>query len=290
MIDEHAPWQRLGFKLKLGLRARSEAKWLPSNDLFGNWTARAEQIVLKTQLLAKHHKDVFSAMLNTNAAGDEVLAMVRQHLTTYHHDHAHNDCMATADAGLHPLDRAARLVPEDLLLLAPFGEAASDDATVVKWHLVAASLCFPAHWVLAEKMGKPLAAIHDPVPHYDERLAGPVDRFFNKMKVGPISARMNWSLQIGTDLFTPHRAQRQAAAGDLDNHQLCLRLENQTLRKLPQTGFVLFTIRTHIEPVSRWKHTPNAIDDLAKMLNDMSSKSQSYKGASLYAGALAKLI
>ena len=295
MIDQRAPWQRLGFKLKLGLRARSEAEWLPSNDLFDNQFARAEQIGLKTRLLAKHHQDVFSAMPNTNAAGDEVLAMVRQHLTTYHNDHAHNDYThnnntAPSDAGLHPLDMAARLVPEDLLLLAPFADAATDDATAVKWHLVAASLCFPAHWVLAEKMGNPLAAIHDPVPHYDERLARPVDRFFDKMTVGPISARMNWSLQIGTDLFAPHRAQRQAAAGDLDNNQLCLRLENQTLRKLPQTGFVLFTIRTHIEPVSRWKHTPDAIDDLAKMLKDMSSESQSYKGASLYAGALAKPI
>jgi dimethylamine monooxygenase subunit A len=293
MIDERAPWQRLGFKLKLGLRARSEAEWLPSNDPFGNQAARAEQIALKTQLLAKHHQDVFSAMLNTNAAGDEVLAMVCQYLAAYHHDHAHDDCphddnIAPSDAGLHPLDRAARLVPEDLLLLAPFAKSAPDDSNAVKWHLVAASLCFPAHWVLAEKMGKPLATIHDPVPHYDERLAGPVDQFFNKMTVGPISARMNWSLQIGTDLFTPHRAQRQAAAGDLDNHQLCLRLENQTLRKLPQTGFVLFTIRTHIEAVSRWKHTPDAIDDLAKMLKDMSLESQSYKGASLYAGALAK--
>ena len=298
MIDERAPWQRLGFELKLGLRARSEAEWLPSNDLFGNQAARAEQIALKTQLLAKYHQDVFSTMPNTNAAGDEVLTMVRQHLTAYHHDHAHDDHthdyhphddrIAPADAGLHPLDRAARLVPEDLLLLAPFADAAKDEATAVKWHLVAASLCFPAHWVLAEKMGKPLAAIHDPVPHYDERLAGPVDRFFDKMTIGPISARMNWSLQIGTDLFTPHRAQRQAAAGDLDNNQLCLRLENQTLRKLPQTGFVLFTIRTHIEPVSRWKHTPNALDDLAKMLNNMSRESQSYKGASLYAGALTK--
>ena len=228
MIDERAPWQRLGFKLKLGLRARSEAEWLPFNDLFGNQAARAEQIALKTQLLAKHHQDVFSAMPNTNAAGDEVLVLVRQHLTAYHHDHAHDDRMAPADAGLHPLDRAARLVPEDLLLLSPFADAATDDATAVKWHLVAASLCFPAHWVLAEKMGKPLAAIHDPVPHYDERLAGPVDRFFDKMTIGPISARMNWSLQIGTDLFTPHRAQRQAAAGDLDNNQLCLRLVFQT--------------------------------------------------------------
>ena len=293
MIDERAPWQRLGFKLKLGLRARSEAEWLPSNDLFGNRAARAKQIALKKRLLAKHHQDVFSAMPNTNVASDEVLEMVRQHLAAYHNnyahnEHTHNDRMAASDANLHPLDRAARLVPEDLLLLAPFPEAATDDKTAVKWHLVAASLCFPAHWVLAEKMNKPLAAIHDPVPHYDERLAGPVDRFFDKMTIGPISARMNWSLQIGTDLFTPHRAQRQAAAGDLDNHQLCLRLENQTLRKLPQTGFVLFTIRTHIEPVARWKHTPNAIDDLAKMLNNMSSESQSYKGASLYAGALGK--
>ena len=286
MIDERAPWQRLGVKLKLGLRARSEAEWLPPNDLFGNEAARAEQIALKAQLLAKHHQDVFSALPNTNAAGDEVLAMVSHHLATYHNDHTHNDHMAVSDADLYSLDRAARLVPEDLLLLAPFPKAVADDTTAVKWHLVAASLCFPAHWVLAEKMGKPLAAIHDPVPHYDERLAGPVDRFFDKMTVGPISSRMNWSLQIGTDLFTPHRSERQAAADDLENDQLCLRLESQTLRKLPLTGFVLFTIRTHIEPVSRWKNTPNAIDDLAKMLKDMPPESQSYKGASLYAGAL----
>jgi hypothetical protein len=281
MTDERAPWQRLGYKLKLGLRARSEAEWLPSDDIFGNDLTRAEQIVLKARLLAKHHQDVFSAMPNTMTAGDEVLAMVRQHLKTYH-----NACMATSDSGVHPLDMAARLIPEDLLLLAPFQDVAVNDTDATKWHLVAASLCFPAHWVLAEKMGKPLAAIHDPVPHYDERLAAPVDRFFNKMTVGPISSRMNWSLQIGKDLFTPHRAARKAVSGDIDNDELCLRLENQTLRKLPQTGLVLFTIRTHIEPVSRWNHIPNAIDDLAQMLKDMSVQAQSYKGASLYEDAL----
>ncbi|MDA9132492.1 DUF3445 domain-containing protein [Alphaproteobacteria bacterium] len=281
MTDERAPWQRLGYKLKLGLRARSEAEWLPSDDIFGNDLTRAEQIALKARLLAKHHQDVFSAMPNTMTAGDEVLAMVRQHLKTYH-----NACMATSDSGVHPLDMAARLIPEDLLLLAPFQDVAVNDTDATKWHLVAASLCFPAHWVLAEKMGKPLAAIHDPVPHYDERLAAPVDRFFNKMTVGPISSRMNWSLQIGKDLFTPHRAARKAVSGDIDNDELCLRLENQTLRKLPQTGLVLFTIRTHIEPVSRWNHIPNAIDDLAQMLKDMSVQAQSYKGASLYEDAL----
>ena len=118
MTDEHAPWQRLGFKLKLGLRARTEAEWLPSNDLFGNRAARNEQIGLKTELLAKQHQDVFSAMPNTNAAGNEALAMVRQHLAAYHNDHPyddyrHDDRMASADADFHPLDRAARLIPDE---------------------------------------------------------------------------------------------------------------------------------------------------------------------------------
>ena len=53
-------------KLKLGLRARSEAEWLPSDDIFGNELTRAEQVALKDRLLAKHHQDVFSAMPNTN--------------------------------------------------------------------------------------------------------------------------------------------------------------------------------------------------------------------------------
>lgn len=54
----------------------------------------------------------------------------------------------------------------------------------------------------------------------------PVEQFFNKMMVDPISARTNWSLQIGTDLFTPYHSERQAAASDLDNTQLCLLLKN----------------------------------------------------------------
>tara|TARA_B100001059_G_scaffold14864_1_gene12082 strand:- start:526 stop:645 length:120 start_codon:yes stop_codon:yes gene_type:complete len=37
----------------------------------------------------------------------------------------------------------------------PFADAVADNVTAAKWHLVMAALCFPAHWVLAEKMGKP---------------------------------------------------------------------------------------------------------------------------------------
>ena len=155
-----------------------------------------------------------------------------------------------------------------------------------EWCLVAASLCFPAHWVLAEKMGKPLAAIHAPVPDYTERLEKPMDRFFTNMKIGPISSRMNWSLQLGGELFSPHRSKRKAAIGDLANEKICLRMESQTLRKMPETGLVLFTIRTHIVPIIRWQSTPGAIAALVEMLDQMSEEAQDYKGAHLYRDAL----
>ena len=61
---------------------------------------------------------------------------------------------------LHPLDAAGRLVQEDLCLL-----VLRDGAP----HLDAASLCFPSYWRLADKLGRPLADVHDPVAHYARR-------------------------------------------------------------------------------------------------------------------------
>ena len=62
-----------------------------------------------------------------NAAGDEVFAMFRRHLIAYQYDHIYNDWAAPSDNGRHSLDTAARLVPEDLLLLGPFANAAADN-------------------------------------------------------------------------------------------------------------------------------------------------------------------
>ena len=283
MKAEQAPWQKLGFKLKLGLRARDEADWLPYDDLFDDHAARDSQLDCKAQLLGDRHNEVFAALPESEPAGREVLAMVRAHLQQFH-DASLPDL--PADAGLHPLDAAARLVPEDLLLLEPRRRANGGAGGDFDWCLVAASLCFPAHWVLAEKMNKPLAAIHAPVPDYRERLETPMDRFFTNMKIGPISSRMNWSLQLGDELFSPHRSTRKAVMGDLVNEDMCLRMENQTLRKLPETGLVLFTIRTHMVPMIRWQSTPGAIAALVDMLDQMSEAARNYKGAHLYRDAL----
>ena len=63
-------------------------------------------------------------------------------------------------------------------------------------------------------------------------------------------------------------------------------MESQTLRKLPQSGQILFTIRTYIEPVLKWAHIPGALTDLATMLAGMSPQIRAYKGVSRYEDAL----
>ena len=104
----------------------------------------------------------------------------------------------------------------------------------------AAVLCFPSRWRLHEKLGKPLAAVHGPVPYYAERLATPVDRFMAKVKPGHIASRLNWSVLDDPAMFQPggkwREATNTAVTPDNAGERLYLRVERQTLRRLPQIG------------------------------------------------------
>ena len=277
--NEQAPWQRLGHRFTLGLRSRDEAEWLPAADAFGDPNRRSHQLAEKARLFTERHGEVFAATPEGHAASAEVLAMIRTHLATYH-----DGTPTGASDDMHPLEAAARLVPEDLLLLAP--RPRGEDPETFDWCLAAAALAFPAHWVLAEKMGRPLAGIHQPVPHYAELLENPIDRFFTRMQVGPISHRWNWSLVTTDQLFTPHRMRRIPLRPDAGIDEIFLRMESQTLRKLSESGHVLFTIRTYIEPLSRWADLPGALESLLEMLALMTPQMRDYKGVALYEDAL----
>ena len=82
--DNLAPWQRLGPKFKLGLRARDEQAWLPHEDAFGDADRRAAQIRLANHLLDSQHAEVFATTVADHHAAREVLAMVIDNLTDHH--------------------------------------------------------------------------------------------------------------------------------------------------------------------------------------------------------------
>ena len=124
--------------------------------------------------------------------------------------------------------------------LAGLATSQGDDVCVLApepgWPLVAGVVLFPSHWHIGEKVGRPLAAVHDHVPGYP---AEQVDRFLDRLRPGQVVWRRNLLLHRDGELHAPG-----ARTDDVPVEQWWLRSERQTLRLLPSTGGVLFTIHT----------------------------------------------
>lgn len=110
------------------------------------------------------------------------------------------------------------------------------------WPLVAGAVLFPSHWRLADKLGRPLAEVHERVPGYP---SGQVDRFLDRLRPGQVAWRRNLLLHRDGDLYAPDVSPVQVPVADW-----WLRSERQTFRHWPDGGgAVLFTIHTDTCPL-----------------------------------------
>ncbi|MEH6645355.1 heme-dependent oxidative N-demethylase subunit alpha family protein [Sulfitobacter sp.] len=102
-----------------------------------------------------------------------------------------------------PLLTLGRLVREDICLLRKHGS---------EQVLVGAVLCFPASWRLAEKAGRPLVGIHEPLEEYDDELARRVQRLFDGVRAGRPLWRFNRLWYDDPELHQPRSAQRRGGS------------------------------------------------------------------------------
>jgi hypothetical protein len=176
-----------------------------------------------------------------------------------------------------PLECAGRLVQEDLCLLDPDSAA-----------LTAAVLCFPSRWRLADKLGRELAAIHARVPLYAERLERPVARFIAALAPGRLVERFNWTIHDGSALFQPEAdgAHGPAVTAETAPARLHLRVERQTLSRLPETGAVLFTIRTRQVALAEVVTVAGAAAALAAAVRGLPESVAAYRGIAPFRAAL----
>jgi len=137
-----------------------------------------------------------------------------------------------------PLDTLGRLIQEDLCLMEQRG-----DAHV----LTGAVLCFPASWLLSEKIGRPLLGIHEPVEEYDEGLARRVQRLFDGVQVGRPLWRFNALYYADATLFQPRSEHARRTPVDKSTAPY-LRSERQCLVRLPESRAVVFSIHTYVVP------------------------------------------
>ena len=176
-----------------------------------------------------------------------------------------------SDFEANPLDLAGRLVQEDLCLMLP-GDCG--------YTLAAASLCFPSRWKLQEKLGQPLAQIHQHVPGYAHKLERPVDHFFARLKPNYPGLRLNWGIVDSPNLFLEQLTGQEdfnpAITPDNAGEYLWLRVERQTLRRL-HSGGILFTIRTYVHPLHSLVDDLKVIRNLAAAIRQIPTPMQIYK-------------
>ncbi|HEY2683917.1 MAG TPA: DUF3445 domain-containing protein [Steroidobacteraceae bacterium] len=178
-------------------------------------------------------------------------------------------------SGEAPLRIAAALVQEDLILMRRAENG---------WRLAAGSLSFPSSWHLREKFGRPMPQIHGAVPGFGvgSKNIGIIERMFDNLETDAVFVRWNWGFYDDGALYHPAPGNGiHHFAGGGDAKHIFLRVERQTLRKLPRSRDVVFTIRTHLNPLSTLEHHPERKRLAAAMMGQidaLSPQQLAYKG------------
>jgi hypothetical protein len=244
------PWHHA-----MGLRPLEPSAWLELDD------DGERQIGEKRLLISEHRDEVLVTTPDSEPACAELLTAIVENLAQFHPG-ASRDPVADE----HPLVAASLLVPEDLCVLA------RDDHA---WRLVAACVCFPSRWRLADKLGESLRGIHGPVPGYEDDLATPVDRFFDRLS-DRAYWRLNWTLLDDATLFQPGPSRGEMSEDPAD---WVFRVERQTLCRLADSGAAVFTIRTHLARADELVRThPGFAADVATVLSTAPASTRAYKG------------
>lgn len=180
-----------------------------------------------------------------------------------------------------PIERAASTVSDDLCVMVP------RDGQFV---LGAASLCAPTFWSLAENIAKPLSGLHSLLPQGGTELSSRINRIFSGLQAGPVLERFNWTVQLGGERFTPSSQPMKRALAELNEKDtasdLFLRVERQTIRKLPETGAVLFTIRICVDPLAPILADGQTKEQFAQAWRSTEEDVAAYKGWPHYQRAI----
>lgn len=243
----------------------------------------ASQVEEKHRLLLERADDIVQSLPESLEAQRECLGWLRNHLSCYHPSLIGDDgeYLGVLEGRFHyriadfesaPLDLAARLIQDDLCLMAPDGP---------HWRLVAASLAFPSRWRLSEKLGKPITGIHQPVPEFNRKLAPAVDRFFGRLTPEQPYYRLNWSVMDDPTLFQPSGHGRTDSDGSVTpenaGERLYVRIERQSFQKLPETGVVVFGIKTIVDPLSVLSDKPGLANALLGSIESLPPAMARYK-------------
>jgi len=253
----HRPWEEAA-DFQIGLRPIALADWLEGGE--------ADPASRKDSLMASRRGLVWAEAPGSRPGQEEVRGLVEAALGP-----------AAPTPDLPPLYAAARRVPDDLCLMEKAGG---------QWRLTALSLCAGSFFTAEDVIGRSLAELHGPVTGFADRFLVRVQRIFEGLRPELVLERRNWTILNSDALHTPSSAPIRARIGEIDptaaGRALHLRVERQTLRRLPRTGGALFTIRVWLAPLGSLAEEPERLAAFAQAWRTATPALRAYKRFDLY--------
>jgi hypothetical protein len=187
-----------------------------------------------------------------------------------------------------PMQLCARLTQDDLAIMFE-----KEDG---QYYLLAGAILLAGFWRLEDKFSMPLSEIHTSgdVPGFKQKLEKGMMNFFRRVRPdGPV-LRNNYFLQVDDELAWSPSIGNEDSEGigwftaeknkAIEHHHF--RSERQSLRRLPRSGGVVFTIRTYFHPVTEIAQEPYVPGRLASAVRSWGDDVANYKGRDRYGEVL----
>ncbi|KKA19840.1 hypothetical protein T310_6164 [Rasamsonia emersonii CBS 393.64] len=243
-----------------------------------------ERIAQRKGLYAKHGNAVLSYLPGSELACKEMMEMVLQFICARYPKYfslTDNRILTNRILGTeqdirskHPLEILMDNVPEDFAIMM------RDDKTGY-YFFRAGVICSSLGWNVGMKIGLPLHEIHKPIPDYKEKMQFSMDRFFVKMPADKPIQRGSWGLEVEQPLYMPpgdpHELHRLSQNPNLRLTDCYLRVDWQTLRRLPLSAGVVFNFKALFTPVTEFRDEPKVPALLAKILKEGKRNLMEYK-------------
>lgn len=167
----------------------------------------------------------------------------------------------------HPLVYVTQMAKEDFYIVQKNPEDGLH-------YLVAAAVPFPGgSFGVHEKIGKHLDVIHDDVPYYHEKLKKSMERWFARLDEYTPVERASWYISWDHKLkfnnvyrlpkFQPNIDADMKAT---DPREFNVRVERQTLRRLPKSRAIIFTNHPIFYSIDEMKDEPMVPSLLKKII------------------------
>jgi hypothetical protein len=278
------PYRWAAPEFQVGLQAIRACDWLLVDGTYGDF------MCAKRRHLSRSPELFYRAMPDSLAAQRELRRMVVAHLLEEHSAlFSVSDGTLTCAAGGHswdlndepaePLWQLSDFVQEDFMLLQEIDGRQT---------ITAASNAYSSSGRLAAAVGRDVRWAHEPVPDLTALHGARIDRILGSVYEDALCARFNWQLTPLTSIFfpsDPHSASKAALRSvsaqlskdpSLAPSLLHMRVERQTLRRLPETRAVAFSIHTYSDPLSSLINDPAALHALRRLLGDYSAARLQY--------------